>query len=125
MHLLLCCLAAIPLLVANFSLTLAMSLYVWADKVRPGSTSGNCWSVSLVRVWKYGGYLSIRRVIGAPLAWFGRLYHCAWMPMQPDYVEQTEPDERYVGKALLWRWVRFKFWIRGRDISPPKPWGDL
>ena len=124
MHLLLCCLAALPLLIANFGLTLAQWLYVWADKVQPGATHGNCWSFALVQVWKYGGYLSIRRVIGAPLAWKGKLYHVAWMPRQPDYIEQTEPDERYTGRALLWRWVRFKFWIRGRDLTPPKPWKD-
>jgi hypothetical protein len=128
MHTLLCILAAVPLLVANFCLSVAMWLAVLADKVQPGATCGNCWTFALVQVWRHGGYLSLRPLIGdkdgVKLARKGRLYHCAWMPRQPDYIEQTEPHERYTGKALLWRWVRFRFWIRGRDISPPKPWSD-
>ena len=130
LHFLLCVLAAVPLLAANFGLTVALWLYVLADRVLPGATRGNCWSYVAPLVWERGGHVLMRPVRGAKLLFVGMVQHVAWAPRISGHVEQTEPVERYKGPALLWRWVYFDFGVRGQDSKPVGAWrhsgkGDL
>lgn len=130
MHFALCVLAAVPLLIANFGLTLALWLYVLADRVLPAATRGNCWSYVAPLVWKHGGHIVMRPARGVRLLWVGVVQHAAWAPRLSGHIEQTQPVERYTGPALLWRWVYFDFGVRGPDSTTPEPWhrsgrGDL
>jgi len=130
LHFVLCVLAAVPLLLANFALTLALWLYVLADRVLPGATRGNCWSYVAPLVWHHGGHLLMRPAKGVRLLWMGMVQHVAWAPRVHGHVEQTEPAERYSGRWLLLRWVYFRLIVRGADTAPAEPWrksgrGDL
>lgn len=122
LHLTFCVLAAVPLLFANFALTLALWLYVLADKVLPGAARGNCWSFVAPKVWHQGGHLVIRPAIGVRLLWVGMVQHVGWAKRLHGDIEQTEPVDRYQGSALLWRWVYFDFAVRGQDSEPTGPW---
>jgi hypothetical protein len=124
LHFLLCVLAAAPLLLANFALTLALWLYVLADRVLPGATRGNCWSYVAPLVWREGGHLMMRPAHGVRLLWLGIVQHVSWARTVDGHIEQTEPVERYKGPALLWRWVYFDFGVRGHDTEPARPWRD-
>lgn len=125
LHALLVIIGNIPLLIAYACITAAMWLYRLADWVQPGATHGNCWSFVLPQVWKYGGFAAIRPVKGAKLAWgIGTPLHACWVPRLHGHVEQTNPAERYRGPSLLWRWMYFRFSVRGADTGPPRPWSE-
>ena len=130
LHFILCVLAALPLLCANFALTIAVWLYVVADRVKPGATMGNCWSYAAPLVWARGGHLVMRPARGVRLLWLGMVQHVGWAKSLHGDIEQTEPVERYSGPWLLFRWVYFRLSVRGPDSRPAGPWresgkGDL
>lgn len=113
LHALIVFLIAVPLFVAWAAVTLVVGLSVLADKILPNADHGNCWTFSLAKWWREGGYLVVRPVPGVKMFGFGLVPHVFWVKdVQSCELQMTQPVSRYTGLFLIFRCWYFKYVIR-------------
>jgi hypothetical protein len=105
--------------VAMACMTVATAFAVWADKVMPNSTKGNCWSFALPRWWRQGGYLLVRAADGQALLKKLPVPHVAWIKHlgEDSRLEFFMPVARKSKTWLPWHVVYYE----GRVRTSEKP----
>lgn len=107
-------LAALPWAIGCLGYWAAMWLTVWADRVWPDATHGNCWSFVGPKWLKEGGYVVVRWA-HPPM---GRIPHSIWMRNIPEgaEIQQTEP----VRRARRWWQAHRTLYFRWRIVDREK-----
>ena len=119
LHFFLVAICAPPLWFVGFTcLAGALVCVLWADKLWPNATWGNCWSYTGPRWWKRGGYIGVRASDGVKMLWGGIIPHALWIRklFPTPVIEQSAPVNRKVGNWLLFRGgLYFKFAISNEE----------
>lgn len=105
---------------ANFLYSACIGLSVIGDCLIPGSVYGNCWSFSLSRWWKYGGYIAIRKSDGNGFLGFLPLPHILWIKSiswAHAEIEHLVPNERKKSSWFPWYAVYFEGHISRNEKS--------
>lgn len=115
-HFLLVMLGTIPWSVGYFSFVVAIGIARLCDRVWPNATHGNCWSFTLPRWSRQGGYLILRESAGVRM--FKRLIvpHALWArSIDPLDLEQTIPLRRASPMWIPWQVVYFHFRVSKQE----------
>lgn len=125
LHAAICMIAVIPWAVAMTMMTLVMWMVLLADRIWPNADRGNCWTFSMPRWHKRGGYLAIRP---SPRP-FAFIPHAIWVEsLDGCTLEQTLPRKRALNMWGAWRSFYFTYRVTRGERRPgetrPAPLGE-
>src|SRR5688572_28438537 len=89
----------VPLLLAFFFLLVFALFAVLADRVLRNARWGDCWTYSVPRWFKHGGYLSLRPSDGIALFGVIGIPHAIWQAGLGGALRMTPPLDR--NKAMI------------------------
>ncbi len=89
-------------------------LAIFAKKVHPAATVGNCWTHALPNWWAHGGYLAMRSADGQKFIGVFPVMHVIWIKSLPrkTSLEQYVPIKRQTSNILPWYTIGYKGVVR-------------
>jgi len=119
------CICSLVLAFGSVILTLSylvIALTILADKVWPNAQYGNCWTYTLPRWKKYGGYLLIRPADEVRFLDTLPVPHVIWVQSfdtAGSVVSQFYPEKRNVSRWMPWFTIYYKGKVLNNERNHP------